>query len=69
MDIWVVLSHLLAYHFQDDLICISIWHQSRQRPASSHSKPARVIDNDEVASPFLYAFSREPNTYVNISFR
>src|SRR5258708_26457597 len=51
-------SQDFARHFDDDRVCVSIWHQAGQRATPGHPVSTAIINNDKGNSARLFEFCR-----------
>lgn len=52
----------ITYHFEHNIICITVRHQSSQRPAPCHAVSPAVIYYNQIAATCLDEFGAETNT-------
>lgn len=55
-----------TYHFDNNLISVTVWHHPRQGTTPSHPKAARVVDKDQVTPPSLDPLRRKANAWKKV---
>lgn len=51
-----------THHVEHNVVCVTIWHQSRERTATGHAKTTAIVNDYEVAAAGLDELGRETDT-------
>lgn len=57
----------MSYHIDDNVVCVSIWHQTGQGSSTCHSETSTVIYDDKISTACFEGFGGQTDTYEELA--